>query len=121
MTEPIDQRALEQLEEVQNDGAGEGFVANLINLFLADMEQRTQAMGEAVHKSDWEVAGRMAHAIKGSCGHFGAKRLAELCVQMEGLARGQECADAQGLFAQLQAECQRVRSALKAHRLARDK
>lgn len=118
--EPIDQGALEQLEEVQKDGAGEGFVANLINLFLADMEQRAQAMGEALRNSNWDVAGRMAHAIKGSCGHFGAKRLAELCARMEGLARGQERAQAPGLFAQLQAECQRVKSALKAHRLARD-
>lgn len=113
---PIDLNALEQLREVEREGAGEGFVANLIDLFLTDVQERMQAMSAAVEKPDWDVASRMAHAIKGSSGHFGAKRLAELCLRMEVTARERKAQEAVKLFGELRGECERVKAALKSHR-----
>lgn len=111
----IDKGALNELAEVEQEGAGEGFVAKLIDLFLSEMDKREQALQRAVDEADWENASRMAHAIKGSCSHFGARQLADLCVAMETAAGSTARDKAVALLPRILTESGRVRAALRMH------
>lgn len=111
----IDKSVMDELAEVEKEGAGEGFVAKMIDLFLSEMEPREQALQRAVDEADWQSATRMAHAIKGSCGHFGAWRLADLCVAMETAAGSAERDKAVALLPGILTESGRVRAALRLH------
>lgn len=112
----IDKSALDELAELEQEGVGEGFVVEMIDLFLSDMEPREQALQRAVDQADWETAKRMAHAIKGSCGNFGAWQLAGLCASMEKTASDLDGAEAAALLFRIQAESERVKTALRSHR-----
>jgi HPt (histidine-containing phosphotransfer) domain-containing protein len=57
-----------------------------------------------------------AHAVKGSCGHFGAVRLMELSHEIEGRARREQTDSLQTAIDSMVAETARVRAALEAYR-----
>jgi HPt (histidine-containing phosphotransfer) domain-containing protein len=59
-----------------------------------------------------------AHAIKGSCGHFGAVRLMELSRELEDRARREPAGDLEVAILAMVAETERVRTALEAFRSA---
>src|SRR5262249_9800156 len=107
LPEPIDAGAIETLRSM--DAGDEGFVAKIIDLFLGDLEERIEALREAVSKRDGDALKRLAHALKGSCGHFGAARLAALCRKLEQIAAEQPVGDASEALQELIAEADRVR------------
>lgn len=112
----IDKSALDELAEVEKEGAGEGFVAKMIDVFLSVMEPREEDLQRAVDEGDWEAARRTAHAIKGSCGNFGAGRLADLCAAMEKAAGDVDRAKVDALLPRIRTESGRVKAALRMHR-----
>jgi len=96
------------------DTGDEGFVNKIIELFLVDTDERVAAMKVAAEKGDGAELKRVAHALKGSCGHFGAARLAALCRKMEQIGTRQPVENAIGTYLELEAEAGRVRVALEA-------
>ena len=68
----IDMRAITQLAE--SDELGEQFVAEIIGVFLTDLTERVHAIGLQMSHDDRAGIAATAHAVKGSCGHFGAVR-----------------------------------------------
>jgi CheY-like chemotaxis protein len=109
--EPVDPVALANLRAM--DAGDEGFLLQIIELFLSDLTERLVAMRAATEVRDGAALKRIAHALKGSCGHFGAVRLAALCRKMEQVGTQQPVTGAAETFQELAAEAGRVRLALE--------
>lgn len=107
----VDAGALETLRSM--DAGDEGFMAKIIELFLADLTERIEALKAAAETRDGDALKRIAHALKGSCGHFGAMRLAALCRKMEQIGTQQPVGDSGETFFELETEAGRVRIALE--------
>ena len=108
----IDPVALRHLEAAADDGPE--FVRQLIAVFLADLDDRVAAMRSGVGAGDANSIANAAHALKGSCGHFGAKRLLALCRELEADARaGSTDGSAAAIIDSIEGECARVRGALE--------
>jgi HPt (histidine-containing phosphotransfer) domain-containing protein len=110
----IDMRSISQLAE--GDGTGDEFVAEIIDVFLADLSERVRAIGLQMSRNDRAGVAATAHAIKGSCGHFGAARLMELCRDLEDRARRESGGDIEIAIFTMVAETERVRAALEAYK-----
>lgn len=110
----IDMRAITQLAE--SDDLGEQFVAEIIDVFLADLSERVRAIGLQMSHDDRAEIAATAHAVKGSCSHFGAVRLMELSREIEGRARHEQTDGLQTAIDSMVAETERVRAALEAYR-----
>ncbi len=107
----VDLGALETLRSI--DAGDEGFMTKIIELFLTDLGERMEAMKTAADARDGAALKSIAHALKGSCGHFGAVRLAALCRKMEQIGLRQPVGDPSETLAELVAEAGRVRVALE--------
>ncbi len=107
-------RAITQLAE--SDELGEQFVAEVIDVFLADLSERVRAIGLQMSHDDRAGIAATAHAVKGSCGHFGAVRLMELLHEIEGRVRHEQTDGLQTAIDSMVAETERVRAALEAYR-----
>ena len=112
----IDMSAIMELAD--NDDAGEQFVAEIIKVFLSDLSERVLTIGLQMKQGDRAGVAATAHAIKGSCGHFGALRLMELSRDLEDQARRQPAGAIEVAILTMVAETERVRTALEAFRSA---
>jgi HPt (histidine-containing phosphotransfer) domain-containing protein len=110
----IDMRAITQLAE--SDELGDQFIAEIIEVFLADLSERVRTIGLQLSRNDRVGVAATAHAIKGSCGHFGASHLVELSRELEDRARREPNGDIQPAFDSMVTETERVRAALEAYR-----
>jgi HPt (histidine-containing phosphotransfer) domain-containing protein len=109
----IDMRSISQLAE---DEMGDQFIAEIIDVFLADLSERVRTIGLQMSQNDRAGVAATAHAIKGSCGHFGAARLMELSRNLEERARREPTDDIQSAIDPMIAEAERVREALEAYK-----
>jgi HPt (histidine-containing phosphotransfer) domain-containing protein len=110
----IDMRSISQLAE--GDEKGDPFVAEIIDVFLADLSERVRTIGLQMSQNDRAGVTATAHAIKGSCGHFGAARLMELCRDLEDRARREPACDIEIAIFTMVAETERVLAALEAYK-----
>jgi histidine phosphotransfer protein HptB len=110
----IDMRLITQLSEI--DEAGDQFVAEIIKVFLTDLSERVRAIGLQMSQNDLVGIAATAHAIKGSCGHFGASHLIELSRELEERTKRDPAGDLQPAIDSMVAETERVRAALEAYR-----
>jgi histidine phosphotransfer protein HptB len=93
MSEVTDERADDALDREQiefliglDDGAGE-VLAEIVGEYLAmavELRAETQA---AMDQGDLDAARRLAHTFKGASANVGARRLAEVCAEIEAYAR----------------------------------
>jgi HPt (histidine-containing phosphotransfer) domain-containing protein len=111
LDEVIDQGVLAGLRELQQEGEPD-LLDELIGAFLEDAPTRLAALREAATQEKAEDLGRAAHALKGSSGSLGAKRMVPICEELEALGRKGDLAHASGLLTRLEAEFERVREAL---------
>ena len=107
----VDPAALEMLRSM--DAGDEGFLGKIIELFLSDLTERIDALKAAARGRDGDGLKRVAHALKGSCGHFGANQLAALCRKIEQIGVNHPVADASETIRELEVEASRVRVALE--------
>jgi HPt (histidine-containing phosphotransfer) domain-containing protein len=113
----IDMSAIMQIAD--NDDVGDQFIAEIIKVFLADMIERVRTIRLQMSQHDRAGIASTAHAIKGSCGHFGAANLVELSRVLEDRAKREPTGDLQMAIDSMIAETERVRAELEAFR--RDK
>ena len=104
------------MQLADNDDMGDQFVADIIKVFLDDLSERILTIGLQMKQGDRAGVAATAHAIKGSCGHFGAARLMELSSELEHRARHESAADLELAIFTMVAETERVRIALEAFR-----
>ncbi|HEY9158717.1 Hpt domain-containing protein [Candidatus Binatus sp.] len=110
----IDMCAITRLAE--SDELGEQFVTEMIEVFLADLSERVRLIGLQMSHDDRAGIAATAHAVKGSCSHFGAVRLMELSREIEGRVRHEQTDGLRTAIDSMVAETQRVRAALEAYR-----
>jgi HPt (histidine-containing phosphotransfer) domain-containing protein len=110
----IDMSAIMQLAD--NDDTGDQFITEIIKVFLADLTERVRTIGLQLSQNDRAGVAATAHAIKGSCGHFGAVRLVELSRELEDRARREPACDIELAIFTMVAETERVSTALEAFR-----
>lgn len=110
----IDMCALNRLAE--DDELGDRFIAEIIDVFLGDLSKHVRAIGLQMSRDDRAGFAATAHAVKGSCGHFGAVRLMELCREVEDRVRHEQTDGIRTAIDSMVAEMERVRAALEAYR-----
>jgi histidine phosphotransfer protein HptB len=110
----IDMRSIARLAE--DDESGSQFIADIIDVFLVDLRERVSKIGAQVSQGDRAGVASTAHAIKGSCSHFGAARLVDLSRELEDRARHEPDSDLQAAVDSMLAETERVRDALETYR-----
>lgn len=98
-TQHLNPEVIQELRQVM----GSEF-AGLLQTFIIDSGQRMAAISEALQSANADMLRRAAHSFKGSTGNMGAQHMAELCRQLEELARGGTTEGAAELFIELSAE-----------------
>jgi CheY-like chemotaxis protein len=106
-TEPIDPDALAALRQLQDPG-GEDVLVELFSLFRTETTPLLSTLRDAAARCDAEGVRQAAHSIKGSSANLGARPLAELCAQVEALARQGDLGAAQPIIDQVATELDRV-------------
>jgi PAS domain S-box-containing protein len=113
---PLDADVLDQLREL-SESAGDEFVAQLFDLFIADADAQMRVLREAFADADVSLVVRSAHTLAGASGNVGATWLAALCAQLsaDGGATGR--VGDETVLAAIESELARVRGAIDARRL----
>ena len=117
--ETVDAAALEKLISSLGGGdEGREAVRELVDMFLDDATTQMATLHSAVERGDAEAARRTAHTLKSSGATFGARPFAELCRELEALAREGRLDAAAALLDRADQEWERARSALSTARTA---
>jgi HPt (histidine-containing phosphotransfer) domain-containing protein len=99
--EPVDLRQIEAL-------GGPDFAAEVLQVFYAEANAELRTMREAGAQDDASRLTQAAHALKGSSGAVGARRLVAFCRQLESAAQAHDLTPVPGLLDELEAEIERV-------------
>jgi HPt (histidine-containing phosphotransfer) domain-containing protein len=114
LDEPLDEVVLAGLRELGDAD----LLSELSTMFLADASSRLAALREAVKGGDAKSVEQIAHALKGSSGNMGAKRMAKICAELEYAGASGDLSYAPELLGRLEEEFSRVRPALEAETAA---
>jgi len=110
----LDRSALQQIRDLEQAG-NPGLLHEVVNLYLH--ESTTVQMDElerAVSTGNADKVASVAHSLKSGSANIGAVRLADLCFQLEGVARNQAMATSKALYDEIKRELAAVRIALLA-------
>ena len=108
---PLDGRVVDELRAL--DQPGSGFLHGVIGLFLDTTPARLEALAAAARGGDAAGLRALAHGLRSSCGNVGARRMHDLCADIE--QRADEGASALlPLVGELLEDFGRVRAALEA-------
>ncbi|HSA03014.1 MAG TPA: Hpt domain-containing protein, partial [Candidatus Paceibacterota bacterium] len=113
--EILDPRVLAELRELREPDMPDP-LAELIDLFLKDAPSRLQKVRTAIEQNDPNALCAAAHSLKGSASNLGARRMAEICMNLEKQARVGFLADAPDLLQGVEQEYVKVQAALEAEK-----
>jgi CheY-like chemotaxis protein len=111
----VDLRVLTEFKIMMEDD-GPRMACELISIYLQDTPTLLAALQANLVQHDAPSFQRMAHTLKSSSAQMGAKRLAQLCLELEELGEAQSLAQAPALLTQAIAEYDRVKTMLEAER-----
>jgi CheY-like chemotaxis protein/HPt (histidine-containing phosphotransfer) domain-containing protein len=97
-----------RLEELRAE-VGQDVLASLIEMFVTDATARIEALYRLIDEQDAAAIHEAAHALKGSCLNFGAKRMAAYCEQLEERGEQARFDGLAGIVARVHEEFQAVR------------
>ncbi len=104
----------EILDRMQELACGDdGFVQELLGLFLSESEKRLASLGEAIRCQDLELVKREAHTLKGSSANAGAESMREKAYRLEKLSQEGSPEDMQKAFQDLAEQFERTRRMLE--------
>jgi CheY-like chemotaxis protein/HPt (histidine-containing phosphotransfer) domain-containing protein len=109
-----DRVALARLAEIAPPGSN--FIAEIIDAFLGDLTKRIDTVEQQMSVRDTTGIAATGHSLKGSCSHFGARRLMQLCVELEDIARAGKTDGLRAAVDSMVAESGRVRAELEEYR-----
>lgn len=73
-----------------SDFGADDELADLVEMFVAEMPQRISALETLAAAHDWDEVGRTAHQLKGSSGSYGFQQLTPAASRVEEAIRGHE-------------------------------
>ncbi|MEP7124885.1 MAG: ATP-binding protein [Byssovorax sp.] len=106
----VDPAALEKLRAMRQGDSD--LVLEVIDLFLQETPDRLVSLRDGLTRGDLPLISRVAHTIRGSAGHLGAKALAALCARVEEKARQGVPFNNAFALSSIEEEIGRVRDAL---------
>ncbi len=109
---PLDREVLKGLESIGGD-ASNNILRQVISIYLDNSAELMERVRKAFAACDEDSVRSSAHALKSSSGNVGATRLADLCRQIELLAKKENLVAASRIQAELEAEYGHVRHALE--------
>ena len=109
--ELFDQKILRDLSEISGDGF-EAMLSQLHNLYRENAPASFEAVSDAVKSNSRGQISAAAHALKSMSMNIAAKRLGEMCQNIEDEASDLDEAELLSSFADLEAEFKKVLSAL---------
>jgi HPt (histidine-containing phosphotransfer) domain-containing protein len=107
--EIVDWSVIDQLRAFSTDEMD--LVRELVASFEVNVTQHLPELEQAVRRDDAETTRFIAHRLRGSCGHIGARRMEFLCERLEQLGRAGVTIGGMELVDDLWAEFARVRAA----------
>jgi two-component system, sensor histidine kinase and response regulator len=107
---PLDPERLAMLREL--DGGDGELLSAVVSEFVGDSTQQLGAVATALIEGDPHVVERAVHNLKGASANLGATTLADLCGELEALARASALGMAPELLDSIREEHVRVCSAL---------
>jgi len=111
----IDNQVLEKVREMLGENAPQ-LLANVIDLYLDDVQGLLATMRTAVDQADTGALQRVAHKLKSISAVLGATALANWCEELERIGRADTTTDCRDLVLQIEAEYTRVKVALELER-----
>ena len=106
----VDPAALEKLRAMRQGDSD--LVLEVIALFLQETPDRLVSLRDGLSRGDLPLISRVAHTIRGSAGHLGAKALVALCARVEDKARQGVPFNNAFALSSIEEEIGRVRDAL---------
>lgn len=85
--ETIDPSILNQSLLLQRCLGDQALAHKLIGALVVRLPTELQSLVDAIHSSDWQVAARLAHRLKGTAANMAAAPLAEAAAKLESEAR----------------------------------
>jgi two-component system sensor histidine kinase/response regulator len=116
--EAIDPRVLDEFRGVWLGAGANVFVTKLIDEYLVESISRIATLKDAVARADAPALRLATHGLKGASSTVGANGLADICEELETLARNATLDGSPALVIALDDEYERVRQALHAERSA---
>jgi CheY-like chemotaxis protein/HPt (histidine-containing phosphotransfer) domain-containing protein len=107
-TDPLDRKAIEQLREL----GGDELLLELTQMFVDKAATDLTSLKGLVEEGDAHSVERVAHALQGSAGNMGAMKMASICSELQDAGASEDLTSAPALLQRLEAEFERVRSAL---------
>jgi two-component system, sensor histidine kinase and response regulator len=110
----LDEKALDNIRVLQRPGMP-STLSRVINVYFDSAPKLMQSMSRAISDGDAANLRMAAHSLKSASANLGAKRLAEICKEIEALARDGQIAGGETRVTSALAEYAKVRSALERH------
>jgi len=107
----LDPRPLSALRTLRTP-PGTNLVERVIHLFCEATPPILARLRAAASSGDLGEIGRAAHSLRGSCRELGVTRMAQLCEDLETLARAQKAFDASSIVRELEREYDAVQPLL---------
>ena len=107
----VDAAALEDLRQLD---ASCSLLSTLITHYLEDVPTRLASLQEALLQGDARTVARIAHELNGASGSLGARRMRQLCFDIQALGKAKDLTKAGDLVTQLVSEFGLVRQRLLA-------
>lgn len=82
---------------IRSEFADDPDMAELVELFVSELEERTETIASAMDGSDWETLTRMAHQLKGASGGYGFPSIGAKAAEVEHRLRAGETDDLDSL------------------------
>lgn len=111
----LEGNALENIRALQVEGEPD-FLTEMIDLYLVDAPVLIDRARRSLREGDYPSARKAYHSLKGISGNLGARRLADLCQQMEFQADAENLREMQTLAPTLEREFELVCAALEKER-----
>ena len=107
----LDNAALNNIRALQKDGSN-AILTKIINMYLTNSPQLLEKLQEAAATGNGELLRASAHSLKSASANLGAKKLAELCQQLETLGRDDKASEAVATLGIVEFEFEAVCNAL---------
>lgn len=112
MDDPLEPAAFESLRQL----GGDTFLVQMIDVFLSFVPKKIAQALDGQKANHLPGIEQGAHAIKSSAGHVGARRLQDLAIEIERLAKERQPERLAALLSDLELEYARVETALVEHK-----
>ncbi len=107
----LDNAALDNIRALQEDGSN-AILAKIINMYLTNSPKLLEKLQEATATGNGELLRASAHSLKSASANLGAKKLAELCQQLEPLGSEDKAGEAVATLGIVEFEFEAVCNAL---------